>query len=431
MGIIMYTNEIGKFVEQIRSILLGKKIKDDMISTTPEFKMLQDAFIYLEGNLTETFGFLHQIAKGNLDVEAPQRHNFLSGDIKDLRASLKHLAWQAQQVAAGDYTQKVDFLGDFSSAFNSMTLQLLERETELRERSLFLMDSLELLQSIMDGLSDWIIVLSADTREILYINETAKVALNECECRTSFETLLNSLKEITPSTVGQNTMDGDLLTQLSQKDEEKEQYVEKDSYYEFHCDAVDKSLQVKSFITNWYDKVAYVHYIKDVTYEKAYQVKMEKLAYKDGLTGLYNRRYCMDTVDKFLSEHQSFQFCMIDLDGLKFANDNFGHKAGDHYLQNLVKAMKTYFAPMDLLIRYGGDEFAAISLDKTEAEMIKTMNLVNAMLQSIEIDFPMSASFGTVYVSEEERLPFGQIIKIADGKMYDYKRLHKKERKLV
>lgn len=66
------------------------------------------------------------IARGELDFELPKGGMVALQQLKSLQASLRHLTWKTQQIAAGDFDQTVDFMGDFSTAFNSMTRQLRE-----------------------------------------------------------------------------------------------------------------------------------------------------------------------------------------------------------------------------------------------------------------------------------------------------------------
>ena len=73
------------------------------------------------------------LSKGDLGSKLPSRDNEMASPLKSLHASLKHLSWQAQQIAAGDYSQRVAFMGDFSDAFNKMVEQLDEREQNLKE----------------------------------------------------------------------------------------------------------------------------------------------------------------------------------------------------------------------------------------------------------------------------------------------------------
>jgi signal transduction histidine kinase/HPt (histidine-containing phosphotransfer) domain-containing protein/ActR/RegA family two-component response regulator len=84
---------------------------------------------------SEARDFLTALSGGILDV-APPRRNFLISPFKQLQASLRHLTWQTQQIAQGDLSQHVDFLGEFSTAFNCMieSLRTKQRmEEELRK----------------------------------------------------------------------------------------------------------------------------------------------------------------------------------------------------------------------------------------------------------------------------------------------------------
>ena len=63
------------------------------------------------------------LAKGELDYSCLER-GYVVGGLKSLQANLRHLTWQAQRIAEGDFNHKVSFLGDFSAAFNKMTSQL-------------------------------------------------------------------------------------------------------------------------------------------------------------------------------------------------------------------------------------------------------------------------------------------------------------------
>ncbi len=72
-----------------------------------------------------------QIAQGELDTRPLRDRMAVTHTFKALQSNLKHLTWKTQQIAAGDLEQKVDFMGDFSTAFNTMTQQLKESRAEL------------------------------------------------------------------------------------------------------------------------------------------------------------------------------------------------------------------------------------------------------------------------------------------------------------
>ncbi len=105
----------------------------------------------------------------------------MAANLKELHSALKHLTWQANQIANGDYSQKVDFLGDFSASFNSMIHQLAEREAKLKHQSVELSDMVELIKSIVDGLKDWIVVIDSESKEVIYTNQSANQLFYDME----------------------------------------------------------------------------------------------------------------------------------------------------------------------------------------------------------------------------------------------------------
>ena len=76
-------------------------------------------------------GGMAQIAQGELDTRPLMDRMAVTHSFKALQSNLKHLTWKTQQIAAGDLEQKVDFMGDFSTAFNTMTQQLKESRAQL------------------------------------------------------------------------------------------------------------------------------------------------------------------------------------------------------------------------------------------------------------------------------------------------------------
>ncbi len=98
------------------------------------------------------------------------------------------------------------------------------------------------------------------------------------------------------------------------------------------------------------------------TLEKAGQ--FEKLAITDPLTGLYNRRFLEDRLQQEFSrgERQKQSFCIVlaDLDSFKVYNDICGHLAGDNALRKVAEIMRRSAREMDVVTRYGGEEFCLV-----------------------------------------------------------------------
>jgi diguanylate cyclase (GGDEF)-like protein len=92
--------------------------------------------------------------------------------------------------------------------------------------------------------------------------------------------------------------------------------------------------------------------------------KVEEMALRDTLTGLYNRRYFHQILDYELNRakryHQPLSLVFIDLDHFKDINDSFGHSVGDQFLKQIAQKLQSLFRTTDLVARYAGDEFVAV-----------------------------------------------------------------------
>lgn len=91
---------------------------------TARFNRLIDFF-------QELTDFIAPLARGELPATAPPSDHFVAPPLREFHAQLVHLTWQAKQVANGDYSQRLAFLGDFSVAFNAMIISLEQRENIL------------------------------------------------------------------------------------------------------------------------------------------------------------------------------------------------------------------------------------------------------------------------------------------------------------
>ena len=108
----------------------------DMEKLPENFREFAQGLQYFTQCVMEAKELALSLSKGDLTDMLPSRGNEIAAPLKSLHASLKHLTWQAQQIAKGDYQQRVSFMGDFASAFNSMAGQLEERrKIDLQEKS--------------------------------------------------------------------------------------------------------------------------------------------------------------------------------------------------------------------------------------------------------------------------------------------------------
>lgn len=116
--------------------------------------------------------------------------------------------------------------------------------------------------------------------------------------------------------------------------------------------------------------------------------QLKEQAWRDSLTGLYNRRWleyqCTDWLNKKLPKTATISVMFIDLDGFKNVNDTYGHKVGDELLVEVSKALSRQRKGSDVLCRLGGDEFVFIYTDHTRSESVYgAANAIRENIQSI------------------------------------------------
>ena len=116
------------FFEYLRDVIYNPaRAALDVEALPQEFRDLGEALRYTADCIAETRNLAQALSKGNLSAPLPSRGNELAAPLKALHSSLQHLTWQTQQVAKGDYQQRVAFMGNFAVAFNAMVEQLEER----------------------------------------------------------------------------------------------------------------------------------------------------------------------------------------------------------------------------------------------------------------------------------------------------------------
>ena len=103
--------------------LPDEEMVTEIISEYPEFEKLY-------GHIIAIREFSYAMGKGELTKNVPDK-GFIISNMKSLQSTLRHLTWQTQRIADGDYTQRVDFLGDFSESFNQMIDRLNDTTRQL------------------------------------------------------------------------------------------------------------------------------------------------------------------------------------------------------------------------------------------------------------------------------------------------------------
>ena len=161
------------------------------------------------------------------------------------------------------------------------------------------------------------------------------------------------------------------------------------------------------------------------------QELLRELSVRDHLTGLFNRRYLEETLERELLRASRKEFSlgifMIDIDDFKHFNDIFGHAAGDAVLRELGKLLFEHFRGEDVACRYGGDEFVIALLDaplemtreraERLCEHVRHLNIQHEG-QTLE---PISLSVGVAIFPEHGSIS-AEILKAVDIALYRGKR---------
>lgn len=159
--------------------------------------------------------------------------------------------------------------------------------------------------------------------------------------------------------------------------------------------------------------------------------QLETYVYVDPLTGVSNRRYGLEKLERLLEEKKPFCLCYMDLDRLKYVNDVFGHSEGDKYILCVIKALTRRFRSADLC-RMGGDEFMLLLAETGKAEVEERLAEVLKNLKELGVrmrfSFEPSVSFGIIEVDEDTIFGAVELLDMADEKMYAQKQEKKIQR---
>lgn len=156
-------------------------------------------------------------------------------------------------------------------------------------------------------------------------------------------------------------------------------------------------------------------------------VKLQKLALIDDLTGLYNSRYFLIQLEaeRARTRRTGFPFCllMIDLDNFKLLNDGFGHLEGNRFLREVGRVLREQMRPTDIVCRYGGDEFTVIMPATRLFDSFRIAERLNTAIRRLSKPegLLITGSIGIVEYSAESPWELDELIRLADAAMYNAK----------
>ena len=281
--------------------------------------------------------------------------------------------------------------------FRAHESQLKEEVIKSQNRAEMIEGYNELMIQMLSKRKEWLLVIDVSTKEIMYCNKKKQEERVDSAFCSACKKRLPFHSEIV-------------------KWDSEEQYKvwemagEADTYY-----------RITSFPIEWRERDSYVHIIVDITDEKRAAHNLASKAYHDPGTGIKNRLFFEEYMEMVLREEQDTTLCYLDLDGLKYVNDKYGHLEGDIYIQNFVELIKTNFRSEDTFARIGGDEFCLV-LSGSIGELIerKMAEILRDFQTGDYAEYQCSFSYGVLEIKgKENELTLEEILEKADDVVYE------------
>lgn len=160
----------------------------------------------------------------------------------------------------------------------------------------------------------------------------------------------------------------------------------------------------------------------DISQRKKKEREIKYLSFHDEMTGLYNRRYFENELERLESSRKlPIAIIIGDLDGLKIINDNYGHNSGDEFIKSAARVLKETSRTEDIVARIGGDEFAAVLPETDQKAAVKYCQRIrdnmNKFNQENNPPQNLSISLG-VSTLEDNSQSIEAVFNQADQQMY-------------
>jgi len=164
--------------------------------------------------------------------------------------------------------------------------------------------------------------------------------------------------------------------------------------------------------------------------DESFQQQMYDAALRDGLTGVFNKKYFTDRLDTefaYAQRHKTMlSLVMFDVDHFKKVNDTYGHLAGDEVLVQLARTAQKLIRTEDVITRYGGEEFAIICRGIPLINTGVLAERVRAGIEQAKIKFrderlPITISVGVSALNESPATTPAELVAAADEALYEAK----------
>lgn len=423
---------VGKKVDKIKeqeevlrenneNLLYGKKRLRGILETT------QDGFYIIGEN--QRFIDVNQAYCNMTGYTKKEILNLSIVDI-DIHQTKKEIDERIESILNGDHqvfeTKHLKKNGEYIEVEISVSCLTLEKKelicfcrdiTEKKKDQQKILEMKERLENIIKG-------TNVGTWEWNIIKDSTVVNSKYAEM------IGYKLEEISPMTIGkwEKLIHNDDI--LKYKDYMKKIWNKEIEYYDIeirikHKNGEWKWINSRGKITKWSDDgnpiiMSGTH--TDINEKKQEQEKIEYLSFHDHLTGLYNRRYMEDSINRLdIDRNIPFSIISIDVNGLKLINDIYGHEKGDELLIIASEILKKSCRKEDIICRVGGDEFV-ILLPKIGENKVKEIIKRMEKESSKNTLEPIVVSLATGYSTKKNKEKnIFEVFKEADNNMYNNK----------
>ncbi len=410
----------------------------DCIKDNPEAKRIEQAML-------EFREALKMAREGDFSYKITAK-GFIGGTLKGLQANLNHMTWLTRCVADGDLEQRMDFIGEFSSAFNSMTerlsfalKELTQRQEKLQNLTQELLQEVEIRKVAEERLQKeeerWLLVMQCSRDGIWDISLKPDVP-------PFYSPRLLELIQVDPEVIRNfrnwveffHPDDHETLNQFQSVFCGKNASDLFVMEYRLLCgDGVyrwfqTKGMSVRDPITC--EPVRVIGVTADIQKRKEREEHYSHRATHDILTELPNRALFNDRLHKDIAfakrDASHLAVIMLDLDEFKSVNDTLGHQAGDELLVEVSVRLLKSIRESDTAARLGGDEFALLlpfGVGKRK-DIVKALNrIITNLRKKFCLDgrpHAITASMG-VSIYPEDGDNAETLLKHADEAMYHIK----------
>lgn len=164
--------------------------------------------------------------------------------------------------------------------------------------------------------------------------------------------------------------------------------------------------------------------------ESEYHEEIYRLTIIDALTGIHNKRFLIEFLDRELARsarhRRPLSILMLDIDHFKAINDELGHLGGDVTLRELAATVRANVRREDLFARYGGEEFALVLVETAHQGASELAERIRRLIEKRSFEYEgkkyqVTVSIGVASTTGEEGLTVTELLRRSDEKLYQAK----------